>query len=164
ERGRVNHLRHAELVGGQTEVGVARKETGEPTKGTAHVQHLGWRDHVRPVENVVLIRALGTDVTAAGRRPKARLIAILLAVLPGYSRVQLVVRAEDVVPAKHWLVVIVAAHVCARDEVVIQPWSIRRRVVGEDSLADGADALEWYHVSGERIANESTPRIVHRAK
>src|SRR5262249_320997 len=48
KRRRVNHLRHAELVSGQAEISVARKERGEPPKGASDVEHLSWREHMCP--------------------------------------------------------------------------------------------------------------------
>src|SRR5262245_32372519 len=110
---------------------------------------------MRPVENVALIGALRTDVSAAGWRPKARLVTVFLPVLEGEQEINLILVSDHMIPAHYRLVIGIAPDVPTRDEVIVQPGGVGRREVGENRTAHGADAVPRYHVPRKRIANES---------
>src|SRR5262245_13186591 len=119
-RRRLDHLRHAEFLGSQARIGIRGKVTGETAIRRANVQQSGRRDDMGPREYIVLTSPLRARFTAAGRRPEASAITILLPVLKSEYGMNPVFLVEDVVPTRHRLIIVVTGHVRAIDEVIVQ--------------------------------------------
>src|SRR5215510_6355248 len=110
---------------------------------------------MRPREYDVYIAALIVRVALCSRLTKSSAVAIFITSLISPHRVELVVFAEDVVPADHRLLIIIASMGVA-DEVTVQRiriGAIRRRVIRENLLANRTDAILRNHIAGELITD-----------
>src|SRR5947207_12820336 len=74
------------------------------------------------------------------------------------QRVDLIARAEDMVPAGHWLVITIAADVSAGDKVVVQSGGIRCRIVGENFEPNRIDSVCRKNVSRKFVAPNTSLR------
>src|SRR2546423_9418193 len=74
------------------------------------------------------------------------------------QRVDLIARAEDMVPAGHWLVIMIAADVSAGDKVVVQSAGIRCRIVGENFEPNRIDSVCRKNVSRKFVATNTSLR------
>src|SRR5229473_2543508 len=74
------------------------------------------------------------------------------AMLKCKHRVNLIARAEDMVPAGHRLVITIAADVRAGDKVVVQSIRIRCRIIGENFEPNRIDSVCRKYVSRKFVA------------
>src|SRR5438105_15770594 len=72
------------------------------------------------------------------------------------QRVDLIARAEDMVPAGQWLVITIAADVSAGEKVVGQSGGIRCRIVGENFEPNRIDWVCRKNVSRKFVAPDTS--------